>query len=58
MKDLVSKKIRLVSKKEKTIKKKKKILKKKKKKTFKALGKFEQIKLYLLYMNLYGKSSF
>jgi ribosomal protein S10 len=50
IKNFVSKKIRLVSKKEKTIKKKKK--------TFRALGKFEQIKLYLLYMNLYGKSSF
>ena len=43
--NLKSNKIRIVS-------------KKKKRNTFKAISRFEQIKLYLVCLNLYGKSSF
>lgn len=49
---LKQKKIRIIS------KKKKRKISKLKKKTYRAISKFEQIKLYLLFMDLYGKSSF
>jgi hypothetical protein len=52
--NLKSKKIRIVSKK----KKRKSLKLKKKRKTYSAFSRVEQIKLYLLYLGLYGKSCF
>lgn len=52
--NLKSKKIRIVSKK----KKRKSLKLKKKRKTYSVFRRVEQIKLYLLYIGLYGKSCF